>query len=375
MVVWHKQTPAGNTGTASKFGSDDLNVHDKYHAGDDVTSSLANPTVIGTPTTFKSSILKVGNGTNSNVITITSSAQSANYNLNIPALAASTDLLLTASNVSLSSANTWTAIQTVQSDNQRLIKLYRPINTANTTTGFEFQFNNSTPAQTTYGYILGKLITNTAGAEDSSTEISNMKAGTITKVFSIDKNGLLTLGSGQNLAVGGYLKNSGVVTTTASSTSEFDLLNFVIPANLLGTNGAVKVRLSGYILQNDATARDFIWKIKFGTTIVMQDTLAAITQSATNRPFHLDFIVGNLNSTSSQGISGVFMQQDSTAATVGEGSFNDDEMHGSAAFRGTDPAKATTSNQTLQVTMQMSFSAATVTTTVQRQIIEFVPGV
>ena len=130
--------------------------------------------------------------------------------------------------------------------------------------GVEFDHMNASSAQTEYARIVGKVITNTAGAEVGMIEEYVNKAGTVTKVRTIDQNGAMLIGPSLIVAVGGVLKNSGVTTTTASSSTEFDMLNYSVPANLMGTNGSIKVRVSGYVLQNQVTATDFALKIKFG---------------------------------------------------------------------------------------------------------------
>lgn len=202
------------------------------------------------------------------------------------------------------------------------------------------------------------------------------KAGTVTKVRTIDQNGAMLIGPSLIVAVGGFLKNSGVNTTTASSVTEFDMLNYSVPANLLGANGSIRVRLSGYLLQNQVTATDFILKIKFGGTTIYQDTRAALAQSAVNKPFVIEFMLGNKNATNTQGCNGTILLNDSDAVATGEGAaFADDEEHGTGAFRTTDPAKDTTSAQTLAVTMTHSVNSASVATTVTRQTIEFIPGI
>jgi len=91
----------------------------------------------------------------------------------------------------------------------------------------------------------------------------------------------------------------------------------------------------------------------------------------------MDFMIGNKNATNSQGTTGTMMLNDvdTTNVTTGEGCFDDDEQNITAAFRGTDPAKDTTSAQTLQITMTHSVNNANTSTTVTRRTIEYLPGI
>ena len=142
-MVFRKQIPAGSTGTSIEFGGDDINVYDKFLSGTDVTASITGPANINTAVEWESGKLSIGNGTNANKISITSSAQSSSYNLNIPILSGSVDFLTTGTAAGLSTANTFTAIQTISSDNQRILKLYRPASTANNIVGVEFDHMNA----------------------------------------------------------------------------------------------------------------------------------------------------------------------------------------------------------------------------------------
>ena len=378
-MVWRKQIPVGSTGTVNEFGGDDQNVVDKFLSGTDVTASITGPTNINTPVEWESGKLSIGNGTNANKISITSSAQSSNYNLNIPILSGSVDFLTTGTAAGLSTANTFTQIQTISSDNQRVIKLYRPASTANNIVGVEFDHMNASSVQTEFGREVAKLITNTAGAEVGALQRYVMKAGTVTLCETLDSSGLLTIGSGQNIIVGGYVKNSGVVTTTASSSAEFDMLSYSVPANLLGANGSLSVRISGYILQNQVTATNYVFKVKFGGTTIWHAAITAVAQNAALKSFIFEFMIGNVNATNAQNMSGKIMIQDNstTSVTVGEGSIEDDEQTSNANFRASTGAstKDTTSAQTLAASMTMSVSDANVQTSVSRQTIEFIPGI
>ena len=361
-MVWRKQIPAGSTGTANEFGGDDQNVVDKFLSGTDVTASITGPTNINTPVEWESGKLSIGNGTNANKITLVSAAQSANRQVNFPILSGDVDFLTTGTAAALATANTFTEIQTISKDAQRILKLYRPINTASTTTGFEFQFKNASNAQTTFAYILGKLITNTAGAEDGAVQISTIKAGSVNTVFNIDKNGLITLGTLQNQVVPSILLNSGAATTVSNTVAETDLLNYTVKGNTLGTNGCLRVWVAGYLLQNDGTSRAWQIKVKFGTTTIFDSTTQSMAQDADNRPFYLHFTLRNLNATNSQAGTGKFScSLADVAATTGIGDINDDEVQVDSPFGMGTSSKDTTADQLLQVTVTHALAATNCT--------------
>ena len=367
-----KKVQNANPGNADLYGGNDLDTVSDYF--NDVDTG--NVPRINNPTEFRSGILKVRDSTNAYNVVVKSAAQTNSRDFTIPALAGND------SPATLALPNTFTAIQTVQSDNQRLLKMYRPVSTTNSTVGFEYQFNNSNNVQTTYAYALGKLITNTSGLEDGSWSVSVMKAGVMTKVLEIDKDGLLTVAAVSATPTAGgvtVLLNTGVTVTTASSSTEFTMLTYTVPGNTLGSNGLLRVSISGYVLQNQATATDFTFKIKFGGTIIYHATIPAKAQSAINSPFQLEFNIGNKNATNSQGMSGHIMMQDNgqTSLTVGEGEIDTDELISNGNFRAATGASAkdTTADQILLVTMQHSVNNANVATSVQRRMIELVPGV
>lgn len=362
-----KKVSNANPGNANLYGGNDLDTISDYFNDTDTT----NVPRINNPTEFRNGILKIRDSTNTYNVSLKSAAQTADRDFTIPALTGNDSYAL------LGIPQSFLDIQTIIKDAAIIAKLYRPANTTNNLVGIGFDHRNSSNTQVEYGKIETKLVTNTAGSEDGMMVLSLMKAGVMTQVGTLDKNGLLTVTSLSTTPTGMVrtLVNSGATVTTASTSNEFDLINYSVVGNMLGANGVIRMTLSGYILQNQASATDFTLKIKFGTTTIYQETIgSSIAQHASNRPFILRMILGNANSTSSQTGSGLFNWQDTGGATTGEGDLSDDETQSAGNFRTTDPAKDTTSAQTLQVTMTMSVSDANVATSVRRKIIEFIPG-
>jgi len=491
-----KKVVNANPGDSDHVGGNDWDKLADYFNDTNVSETPR----INTPTEFRNGILKIRDSTNTYNVLIKSAAQTADRDWTIPALTGN-DIP-----AGLGTANIFTALQTTTLDADTILALYRPVSTTNSLVGLGFYERNSSNAQVLYGAEYCKLIVNTAGTEDGALEWWVRKAGVLTKVMTLDKNGLLTVtsisggGSGvgdvlstasntygdfdqifrsgrldvrnpantfsysitgsaitaaraitlplltaddtivvlalaqtltnktinatnntitdTSTAAGDILKsdgtkftrlargsanqvlavnsggtdiawatpasggtaptillNDGTNVTTASTSTEFDMLNYSVAANTLGANGSLRVRLTGYLFNNQATAHDPRFKIKFGGTTMFDGQRTALAQSTINRPFVMEFTLGNKNSTSSQGLTGIMMLNDLDQPTTGEGTFDDDEQNTTAAFRGVDPAKATTSSQTLQITMTHSILNANVSTTVTRKTIEFLPGV
>ena len=309
-----KRVSNANPGNANLYGGNDLATVADYFNDTDT----GNVPRINNPTEIRSGILKIRDSTNAYNITIKSAAQTNSRDFMIPALAGND------SPATLAIPNVFSDVQSITKDAADLLKLYRPASNTNNLTGLSFQHRNSNNVQTDYAKIYGKVITNTSGLEDGKFVVYVKKAGTDTEVMSIDKNGLLTCTSlsvsPPNPNAVTVLLNSGTTVTTSSTNTEFDMLNYTVLANSLGTNGALRCHISGYILQNQASATDYTMKIKFGTTIIYQELFAAVPQVANNKPFVLDFTIGNKNATNSQGLSGYFKLQDANTPVVGEGS-------------------------------------------------------
>lgn len=368
MCVLMKKVVNANPGDADHVGGNDWDKVADYFNDIDVSEVPR----INTLTEFRSGILKIRDNSNAFNVVMKSATQTANRDFTIPALIGNDSPAM------LALQNNYTAINQIQVDTDTLLNLYRPVSTTNALVGLGFYERNSSNNPIAYAGIYNKLITNTAGDEDGMLEFWVRKDGTLTKVGSIDKNGLLTVASVSTAPTSGLtvLKNSGVVTTVSNTVTETNLLNYTLPANTLGTNGSLKVRLAGYILQNDATARAFNAKIKFGGTTIFDSTTQSMAQAAVNRPFIMEYVLRNSNATNAQTGNGYFScGLGDVTPTVGIGDIQDDEVQVYSPYGFGTSSKDTTTSQALVVTMTHALAATTVQTVVQGTEILYVPGV
>lgn len=147
-------------------------------------------------------------------------------------------------------------------------------------------------------------------------------------------------------------------------TAEHTFYSVTVPANAMGANGSVHMQMRGDYLKNNVDADTLIFRIKFGGGTLWQDTFGTIGVSADRMPWRFDVDLYNLNSASSQFLSGNFLMMDpnSGAADIGIGPMvNTGTSVG--LFMGlpsitTLGSVATTSNQTLLVSVQWSASSA-----------------
>jgi len=174
-------------------------------------------------------------------------------------------------------------------------------------------------------------------------------------------------------ALAGERTFSGATVDINATAAETDLLNYVVPASSMCTNGSVKFLISGYLLQNQASGTTYTFKVKFGTTVMWEDVSPSIAQSATKIPFRINGEISNKNSTSAQCCSGYIIVNDTTAATTGLGDISSDTNTSPPAFsgnfdsEGADTTKDTTVDQTLQVTVTMSVNNSAVHTVVKHK--------
>ena len=367
-MVLLKKVVNSNPGTADLVGGNDWDKLADYFNDID-TSEVPR---INTLTEYRSGILKIRDGSNAFNVVMKSATQTANRDFTIPALIGNDSPAM------LGISNSFTAVQEVRLDADTLLNLYRPVSTTNALAGLGFYERNSSNAPVIYSGIYNKLIANTAGDEDGKLLFYVKKDGVLTEVMSVDKNGLLTVASISVAPVAGItvLKNSGAVTTISNTVAETNMLNYTLPANTLGTNGSIKVRLAGYILQNDATGRAFQVKVKFGGTTIFDSITQSFAQQAATRPFVIEFVLRNANATNSQTGNG-FMAAGlaDVAATVGIGDINDDEVQVFSPFGFGTSSKDTTASQALLVTMTHAFAATTVQTVINGTEILLIPGV
>lgn len=166
---------------------------------------------------------------------------------------------------------------------------------------------------------------------------------------------------------------SGSLVNINTTVSESDMLNQTINANALGANGAVRVIIRGYLLQNQATGTTYTFRVYFGGIEIYEEIGPSVAQSATRLPYIFDFIIFNKNATNSQGCNGVIEVQDTTAAVNGEGDLSNDIVLFRGNFRSSvDPAIDTTANAIVRASVQMSVSNANTQTVIEWKSIEVI---
>jgi hypothetical protein len=171
------------------------------------------------------------------------------------------------------------------------------------------------------------------------------------------------------------LAHSGATTTISNTVAETDMLNLSVPANSMGANGAVRFTISGYLLQNQASATTYTFAVLFGGTTMYRGSGPAIAQSATKQPFRIVGEVFNKNATNANSFSGYISNQDTGSVTTGLGGITDDEIriNGNIDSETADTTTDTTSAQTLQVTVTMDVANANAQLVVKQYFVELIP--
>lgn len=148
---------------------------------------------------------------------------------------------------------------------------------------------------------------------------------------------------------GGAWSSTFDVVNTSAVTSFFSQS---VPANTLGTNGAVFVTVNGFYLNNSGASRGLRFQISLGVTALWDDTTSStyFGATATAYPFYMQFLLANDGATNAQRMSGFIRIGQATAASsaVGVGSLSQSGDVSSTPFHGT-AAIDTTSAATLAV--------------------------
>lgn len=356
-MTWKKVNNA-SSGDADHFGGNDLDKISDLLSGSDVDDVDLNA-----DWKFRSGKLSIANPTNSFNYLIKGAAISGNYDLTLPNISANDSLISTT---------------TIPSSVLQ--------NTLDNSLGTHYLDIGEIADPSAPGANIGRIyfdntdehikIRKSGGTIVDLEDIgapSNSQYITLATDASLSEERVLTQGTGITLADGGagstatistssviprILYCSGVDVGFDTTAAEQTLFSRTIPGNTMGTNGCINSRSSGYILQNQATGTDFTLRIKFGGTTLYQDNIAtALAQSATPLPWTLDFDLFNINSASSNRMSGFFAMNDtSVSPTTGRGDITDDEIQAWGPFRQTGSSIDTTTDQTLAVTIQMSVS-------------------
>ena len=144
--------------------------------------------------------------------------------------------------------------------------------------------------------------------------------------------------------------------------NEHTLYSFTVTGGDLSTNKALLIFLGGNMLFNSGSPT-ITMRVKLGTTTLWGDVSAAITLSATRRPWNLWVLLGNTGANNAQACYGIGSLGSVNAASVA--GIGEIALPGTAQivtigpFRGT-AAENSANNLTLAITNQFSVSNAAV---------------
>ena len=146
-----------------------------------------------------------------------------------------------------------------------------------------------------------------------------------------------------------------------TSTTSANFISFSVPANTLGTNGILRIKVSGTWAVTGGTARTMTPGISFGGTPLWSSVSNTLASGGT-ATWAFEFLVASNNSASAQTLGGYVHISPSGAGTVGGTGIltATSAPFASTAVAGTS-AIASTSAQTLLVTMVSSGAGSTVT--------------
>jgi len=133
-----------------------------------------------------------------------------------------------------------------------------------------------------------------------------------------------------------------------NSAADTIIYSYTIPANLLGTKGAVRMDIAGKFNNATGISRNLSFKVAFGTTptTVYSDALSVSTDAGGFRAVDIHLVFGNDGATNAQKLSGLFSMGNNTGPSTGFGALSG--LSAAYPFGGTS-AKDTTLDQTLAV--------------------------
>ena len=149
-------------------------------------------------------------------------------------------------------------------------------------------------------------------------------------------------------------------TNVVNTVTETEIYSFQIPANTLGTNKAINLRMIGDLLSNAATASNYIIRIKLGATTMYQDGSVSYAVNAARAPFDCDLILANQGATNSQVLGGRFSFGAAAGATTGIGDLSSTlrvqgTLFGTAAEDSTTPLSLVITVENSQADANVSF--------------------
>lgn len=162
-----------------------------------------------------------------------------------------------------------------------------------------------------------------------------------------------------------WVKTSGVIEKgvadiNLTGTTENDLMNFTVPAGTLGTDGIIRISINATLLNVSGANRNYIIRVRYGGTIVYQDT-SATQGTGTDVGLTMSLYFSANNSASAQTLNGSIMVGGTGAVTTGiTGDLGTDEILSNAVINATSAVNSNT-DQALRVTIQASGTGTTTT--------------
>lgn len=146
--------------------------------------------------------------------------------------------------------------------------------------------------------------------KSNGTKFVRLARGTAGQVLKVNTGGTdvewgtETGGSSGNTST--IYKNTTTV-AVANTSTETNLLNQNITANAMGINGLLHIVCSGWYLNDSGGSETFTMRFKFGGTTLWEDDSVSFSDNTIRRPVHMEFWLKNMNSASSQKLTGTYM--------------------------------------------------------------------
>ncbi len=170
-----------------------------------------------------------------------------------------------------------------------------------------------------------------------------------------------------NSLVGTYTRATTTVDVVSTAT-ETTLFSQSVGAGHMSSDRMLRLTLLGDYLNNTGASEDPRLRVKWGGTTIWDQVPSVIGSNANRRPFRAVVEIANLNSATSQYMSGV-MAIGSANATVGIGSANPADAGGMIASAGLLSVN-TASAAVIAVTAQHDTSSANLSLRVRYGILE-----
>lgn len=166
-------------------------------------------------------------------------------------------------------------------------------------------------------------------------------------------------------ASGGW--TTGILFTAGSTTAVIDnsaaetsIFSGTIPANTLGTSGAVRVILSGQVLNDSGASQGYTLRVKYGATTMYADAsnTTIIGNSSTRRTWRMEFTLFSDGTTGTQRVEGLIGPFGAAAAaTTGYGDLAASASINPVPIGGTS-SEDSTADKTLDITIQLTTANA-----------------